>query len=111
MPASPLDPFAPPGGDPARGDPCGGAPPASRAAAPLLPACCRGFQPGAPSASNGMVPMSSQRTVSPRNTGPVTQDRTIRVTPSSPMTGRTQVMHTPMPQAIDSSTRVSAGMS
>jgi len=55
--------------------------------------------------------MSSQRTSSPRNTGPSTQDRTIRVTPSSPMTGSTQVMHTPMPQAIDSSTRVSTGMS
>jgi hypothetical protein len=28
----------------------------------------------------------------------------MRVTPSSPITGRTQVMHTPMPHAIASST-------
>ena len=35
---------------------------------------------------------------------PSTQERTIRVTPSSPPTGSTQVMQTPMPQAIDSST-------
>jgi hypothetical protein len=30
----------------------------------------------------------------------------MRVTPSSPTTGSTQVMQTPMPQAIDSSTAV-----
>ena len=30
----------------------------------------------------------------------------MRVMPSSPMTGRTQVMHTPMPQAMDSSTAI-----
>ena len=55
--------------------------------------------------------MSSQRTRSPRNTGPSTQDRAIRVTPSSPTTGSTQVMQTPMPQAIDSSTSACTGMS
>ena len=49
-------------------------------------------------------PNASQRTRSPRNTGPSTQERTIRVTPSLPVTGMTQVMHTPTPQAIDSST-------
>ena len=71
----------------------------------------RGFQPGAPSASNGIVPTSSQRTRSPWNTGPSTQERTIRVTPSSPTTGSTHVMQTPIPQAMDSSTRASTGMS
>ena len=63
---------------------------------------------GAPRASSGTRPMpspnASQRTRSPRNTGPSTQERTIRVTPSLPVTGRTQVMQTPTPQAIDSST-------
>ena len=59
---------------------------------------------GAPTQSAGTVPMSAQRTRSPRNTGPSVQERTIRVSPSSPTTGSTQVMHTPMPQAIDSST-------
>ena len=82
---------------------------------PVLAGCGsggrRGLQPGAPSASNGMVPTSSQRTKSPRKTGPSTQDRTILVTPSSPTTGRTQVMQTPVPQAMDSSTRTWAGMS
>ena len=34
----------------------------------------------------------------------------MRVTPSSPMTGSTQVMQTPMPQAIDSSTATWLGM-
>ena len=38
------------------------------------------------------------------NTGPSMQDRVNRVRPSSPTTGSTQVMHTPIPQAIDSST-------
>ena len=47
------------------------------------------------------MPTSSHRTRSPRKTGPSTQDRTIRVWPSSPTTGSTQVMHTPIPQAID----------
>jgi hypothetical protein len=51
---------------------------------PAPPAPDRGFQPGAPSASNGIVPTSSQRTRSPRNTGPSTQERTIRVIPSVP---------------------------
>ena len=54
----------------------------------------------------GTVPTSAQRTRSPSNTGPSTHDRTMRVTPSSPMTGMTQVMQTPMPHAIDSSTAV-----
>jgi hypothetical protein len=58
-----------------------------------------------------MVPTSSQRTRSPRKTGPSTQERTIRVTPSLPITGRTQVMQTPMPQAIASSTAACTGMS
>src|SRR5262245_39518201 len=71
----------------------------------------RGRQPGAPRASNGMVPTSSQRTRSPRKTGPSTQDRVILVTPSSPITGSTQVMQTPVPQAMDSSTSTCAGMS
>ena len=75
------------------------------------PAGRRGFQPGAPSASNGTVPASSQRTRSPRKTGPSVQDRTILVTPSSPTTGRTHVMQTPVPHAICSSTRTCAGMS
>ena len=60
----------------------------------------RGFQPGAPSASNGIVPTSSQRTRSPRNTGPSTQARTIRVIPSLPTAGSTQPMHSPVPQVI-----------
>ena len=34
----------------------------------------------------------------------------MRVTSSSPTTGSTQVMQTPMPQAIDSSTATCAGM-
>jgi hypothetical protein len=51
-----------------------------------------------------MVPTSSQRTRSAAKTGPSTQDRVIRVMPSFPTTGSTQVMHTPIPQAIDSST-------
>ena len=97
----------PPGA--ALGPACGRLGRARLRAAPA--ACGRGFQPGAPSASNGIVPMSSQRTVSPRNTGPATQDRTMRVTPSSPTTGSTQVMHTPMPHAMDSSTSASTGMS
>ncbi len=50
------------------------------------------------------MPTSSHRTRSCSNTGPSTQDRLIRVTPSSPTTGSTQVMQTPIPQAIDSST-------
>ena len=44
------------------------------------------------------------------NTGPSTQDRSIRVTPSSPRTGSTQVMQTPMPHAIDSSTATCDGI-
>ena len=60
----------------------------------------RGFQPGAPSASNGIVPTSSQRTRSPRNTGPSTQARTMRVIPSVPTAGSTQPMHRPVPHAI-----------
>src|SRR3974390_3440898 len=83
---------------------------AGPAAAGRGPGGRRGFQPGAPSASNGMVPTSSQRTRSPRKTGPSTQDRTILVTPSSPTTGRTQDMHTPGPQAILPSPRTSAGL-
>ncbi len=55
--------------------------------------------------------MSSQRTCWPRNTGPSTQDRTILVIPSEPATGSTHVMQTPMPQAIDSSTRAWTGIS
>ena len=47
---------------------------------------------------------ASQRTRSPRKTGPSTHERTIRVTPSLPVTGMTHVMHTPTPHAIDSST-------
>ncbi len=47
---------------------------------------------------------ASHRTRSPRNTGPSTHERTMRVFPSVPVTGRTQVIHTPMPQAMDSST-------
>ena len=70
-----------------------------------------GSQPGAPNASNGIVPTSSQRTCSPRNTGPSTQERTIRVIPSVPTTGSTQVMQTPIPQAISSSTATCTGMS
>ena len=58
-------------------------------------------RPGCPA---GTVPTSAQRTSLPRNTGPSVQERTIRVTPSDPRTGSTQVMHTPIPQAIDSST-------
>ncbi len=34
----------------------------------------------------------------------------MRVSPSSPTTGSTQVMHTPIPQAIDSSTATCEGM-
>ena len=34
----------------------------------------------------------------------------MRVSPSSPITGSTQVMQTPMPQAIDSSTASCVGM-
>ena len=34
----------------------------------------------------------------------------MRVLPSSPTTGSTQVMQTPMPQAIDSSTATWTGM-
>ena len=45
------------------------------------------------------------------DTGPSVQDRVIRVTPSSPTTGSTQVMQTPIPQAIDSSTSACTGMS
>ena len=40
----------------------------------------------------------------PGTPGPSVQERTIRVTPSDPRTGSTQVMHTPIPHAIDSST-------
>ena len=58
-----------------------------------------------------MVPTSSQRICSPRNTGPSTQERTIRVTPSWPVTGSTQVMQTPIPHAIDSSTATCTGRS
>ena len=39
------------------------------------------------------------------------QARDIRVIPSDPMTGSTQVMQTPMPQAIASSTAACTGMS
>ena len=82
-----------------------------RRPAPPAPPPARGSQPGAPNASNGIVPMSSQRICSPRNTGPSAQDRTIRVIPSLPTTGSTQVMQTPMPQAIASSTAASTGRS
>ena len=58
----------------------------------------------APTTSQGSVPTSANRTRSPPNTGPSTQDREKRVRPSSPTTGSTQVMQTPIPQAIDSST-------
>ena len=54
--------------------------------------------------SGGTVPTSSQRTRSPPKTGPSVHERLNRVRPSSPITGSTQVMHTPIPQAIDSST-------
>ncbi|GAA3146276.1 hypothetical protein GCM10020001_081810 [Nonomuraea salmonea] len=47
----------------------------------------------------------------PRNTGPSAHALTILVEPSSPMTGSTHVMHTPMPQAIASSTATCTGMS
>ena len=39
----------------------------------------------------------------------LTHERVIRITPSSPRTGSTHVMQTPMPQAIDSSTAHCAG--
>ena len=55
--------------------------------------------------------MSSQRTRSPRNTGPSTHERTIRVIPSVPVTGSTQPMHTPVPQAMGTSTDACTGMS
>ena len=55
--------------------------------------------------------MSSQRTRSPRNTGPSTQERTILVIPSVPVTGSTQPMQTPVPQAIGTSTDAWTGMS
>ena len=58
----------------------------------------------APTTSQGSVPTSAKRTRSPPNTGPSVQDREKRVRPSSPTTGSTQVMQTPIPQAIDSST-------
>jgi hypothetical protein len=54
--------------------------------------------------------MSSQRTRSPRNTGPSTHERTIRVIPSVPVTGSTHPMQTPVPQAIGTSTEVCAGI-
>src|ERR1700759_225389 len=70
-----------------------------------------GFQPGAPRASNGIVPTSSQRTRSPRNTGPSTHARTMRVIPSLPTAGSTQPMHSPVPHVIDGSdTRAWTGM-
>src|ERR1700733_11003204 len=70
-----------------------------------------GFQPGAPRASKGIVPTSSQRTRSPRKTGPSTHARTMRVTPSLPTAGSTQPMHRPVPQVIDGSdTRAWTGM-
>ena len=59
-----------------------------------VPACCvpacwgprrgRVPDPGAPSASNGIVSTSPQRTESPWKTGPSTQDRTILGHPCSP---------------------------
>jgi hypothetical protein len=58
----------------------------------------------APTQSAGIVPTSGQRTRDPSKTGPSVHDRVIRVRPSGQTTGRTQVMQTPMPQAIDSST-------
>ena len=58
----------------------------------------------APTTSAGSVPTSAKRTRSPPNTGPSTHERANRVRPSAPTTGSTQVMQTPMPQAIDSST-------
>jgi hypothetical protein len=54
---------------------------------------------------------SSHRTRSPRKTGPSTHERTILVIPSLPTTGSTQVMHTPTPQAIASSTATCTGRS
>ena len=53
--------------------------------------------------------MSSQRTRSPRNTGPSTHARTILVIPSVPVTGSTQPMQTPVPQAIGTSTSACTG--
>ncbi len=63
----------------------------------------------APTTSAVSVPTSANRTRSPPNTGPSTQDRANRVRPSAPTTGSTQVMQTPIPQAIDSSTATYAG--
>jgi hypothetical protein len=57
-----------------------------------------------------MVPMSSQRIRSPRKTGPSTQERTIRVIPSVPVTGSTHPMHTPVPQAMGTSTDAWTGI-
>jgi hypothetical protein len=55
--------------------------------------------------------MSSQRIRSARNTGPSTQERTILVIPSVPVTGSTHPMHTPVPQAMGTSTDAWTGMS
>ena len=49
---------------------------------------------------------SSQRTRSPRNTGPSAQARTIRPTPSSPTTGTAQPWHSPVAQVIAASSAV-----
>src|SRR5690606_2459667 len=68
--------------------------------------------PAAPTASSGTAhsppEKASQRTRSPLKTGPSTQLRTIRVAPSAPRTGMTQVMQTPTPQAMASSTATCA---
>src|ERR1700733_6803741 len=74
--------------------------PVADALAPEEAAPGLGFQPGAPRASNGIVPTSSQRTRSPRKTGPSTHARTMRVTPSLPTAGSTQPMHRPVPQVM-----------
>ncbi len=50
------------------------------------------------------MPTSAHRMRAASNTGPSTHERTKRDFPSSPRTGSTQVMHTPIPQAIASST-------
>lgn len=57
------------------------------------------------------MPTSSQRTTSPRKTGPSTHDRTIRVIPSEPTTGSTQLMQTPVPQPIAAGTQACTGTS
>ena len=67
--------------------------PAAPAAGPAAPSA-----PAAPCRRRPSGPGRARTPDRPHRTG------VIRVTPSSPTTGSTQVMHTPIPQAIDSST-------